>query len=156
MSSRIAAGDGDDRVGVLEPGALAEAREAVAAAELLLLPRPQRLEAVHGRDVRDRVDQLRQVAAEVRVPGVAVDEVAPSTPAAIVRSIETARSAARCGAPPASASHGSCATTRRLPVGGPRLAPAVHGDVDELRELAGEVLDVHARAAVDVGRVLAA
>ena len=46
----------------------------VAAAELLLLPRPQRLEAVHGRDVRDPVDQLRQVPAEVRVPGVAVDE----------------------------------------------------------------------------------
>ena len=50
-------------------------RQRVAAAELLGLPRAQRLERVHGDDVRDVVHELGQVAAEVRVPGVAVDEV---------------------------------------------------------------------------------
>ena len=64
-----------DRVGRLERGALAERRQRVAAAELLGLPRAQRLERVHGGHVRDAVDELRQVAAEVRVPGVAVHEV---------------------------------------------------------------------------------
>ena len=70
--ARLLARDRDDRVGGLQRGALAEARDGVAAAELLLLPRPHRLEAVHGRDVRDPVQQLREVAAEIRVPGVAV------------------------------------------------------------------------------------
>src|SRR4051812_21098667 len=45
---------------------------------------------------------------------------APSTPAAIVRSIDTVRSAARCGADPCSASHASWPTTR----GGPSPSPA--------------------------------
>ena len=67
--------DGDDRVGGLERGLLAPARQRVAAAELLGLPRPQRLEAVDGRDVRHVVHELREMAAEVRVPGVAVDDV---------------------------------------------------------------------------------
>ena len=35
------------------------------------------------------------------------------------------------------------------------VAEAAHLDVHDLRQLTGEVLDVHARAAVDVGRVLA-
>ena len=43
----------------------------------------------------------------------------------------------------------------RRGAGRPRRAPAVDGHVDELRELAREVLDVDARAAVDVRRVLA-
>jgi hypothetical protein len=34
------------------------------------------------------------------------------------------------------------------------LAPAVHAKVDAAAKLAGEVLDVDAGAAVDVGRVL--
>jgi len=36
-----------------------------------------------------------------------------------------------------------------------RLPEAAHLEVDQLRELARQVLDVHARAAVHVGRVLA-
>ncbi len=66
--------DGDDRVGRLERRLLAEAREPVAAAELLGLPRAHRLERVDRRDVRDAVQQLRDVAAEIRVPGVRVDD----------------------------------------------------------------------------------
>jgi hypothetical protein len=44
----------------------------VAAAELLLLPRPQRLQAVRGGDVREATEQLREVPAEVGVRRVSV------------------------------------------------------------------------------------
>ena len=70
-----ALGHGDDGVGVLDGHPLAELRHLVAAAELLGLPGPQRLEAVGARDVRDAVHQLREVPGEVRVPGVGVDDV---------------------------------------------------------------------------------
>ncbi len=69
-------GHRDDRVGALEAGALGEARDGVAAAELLRLPGPHRLEAVDGRDVRNAVRERGEVTAEVRVPGVAVDDAA--------------------------------------------------------------------------------
>ena len=73
----------------------------------------------------------------------------PSAPAAIVRSIETARSAARCGRRrPARPT--PCALSR------PRAgAPAVDAHVLERAQLARQVLDVHARAAIDLRRVLA-
>ena len=79
--------------------ALAERRQRVAAAELLGLPRTQRLERVDGHHVRDVVHELGQVAAEVRVPGVAVDEVGarPSPRPSSGRS--TSRAARRAPAP---------------------------------------------------------
>ena len=46
--------DRDDGVGRLERGPLDPAREVVAAAELLALPRPERLERVDRDDQRDR------------------------------------------------------------------------------------------------------
>ena len=67
--------DRDHAIGALQGDLLAEARQCVAAAELFGLPRPQRLERVHGRDMGDAVDQLGQVAGELGVPGVAVDEL---------------------------------------------------------------------------------
>ena len=95
------AGDGDDRVRVLERGALAERREVVAAAELLLLPGPQRLEAVRRRDVRDAVVELRQVAGEVRVPRVRVDELRRRRRRRSSRGRRTSSRARRCpSAPP--------------------------------------------------------
>ena len=65
----------DDRRRALVRGLLDPARHRVPAAELLGLPRPQRLEAVRGDDVRDAVQQRREVPGEVRVPGVAVHDV---------------------------------------------------------------------------------
>ena len=153
--ARLLAGDGDDRIGRLQRRALAEARDRIAAGELLGLPRPHRLQAVHGRDVRDAVQQLGQVAAEVGVPGMTVDEARAlhagghgevdrdrlergrvRTPAgqALPRPVRTHRRSAR----------------RLLPL----VPPAVNGEVDEARELAGEVLDVHAGAPVHLGWVL--
>ena len=66
---------GDHRVRRLERGPLDPARQVVAAAELLALPRPQRLERVDGHHQRHRVRPLHQQARQVAVPGVAVDEV---------------------------------------------------------------------------------
>ena len=77
---------------------------------------------------------------------------APCTRAVITRSTDIACSAARCGSLPTSASHARCATTPGVRALG---APAVHGQLLAPRELARQVLDVHAGPAVDLGRVLA-
>jgi hypothetical protein len=69
-------GYGDHPVGSLDPDALTEAGNRVAAAQLLDFPGAERLQAVRRHHVRDAVGQLRQVAGEVRVPGVSVHEVA--------------------------------------------------------------------------------
>ena len=147
--------DGDDRVGRLERRALGEARERIAAAELLALPRPHRLEAVHGRDVRNAVHELREVAAEVCVPGVAVHQIRPFG-AGRHRQVDREGLQGRRVGPLAA---------ERLPrairgdgghrVGGPFGTPAMHGDVDPSRELARHVLGVHAGPAVHVRRVFA-
>ena len=90
----------DHGVGRLERRLLGQARDRVAAAELLGLPRPQRLEAVDRGHVRDAVHELGEVPAEVRVPGVAVDDlgVRASAPPSC-RSIESAPRAPRATAP---------------------------------------------------------
>ncbi len=64
--------DGDDRVGSFVRRALRPARQPVAAAELLCLPRPVRLERVGGDHVGDAVQRLGPVAGHVGVPGVGV------------------------------------------------------------------------------------
>ncbi len=69
--------DGDDGVGRLDRGALGPAGQGVAAAQLLGLPGAQGLQRVRGHDVRDAVQQLPEVAREVGVPGVGVEQVAP-------------------------------------------------------------------------------
>ncbi len=77
---KIARDDGadrDDRVRRLEGGALDERGDAVAAAELLCLPWPHRLQAVCGHHVGHAAEQGGHVAGEVRVPGVRVHDVGP-------------------------------------------------------------------------------
>ena len=151
MSPRMPLRDRDHRVGVLQRRPLAEARQRVAAAELLRLPRPQRLERVHGGDVRDAVHELGQVAAEVRVPGVAVDEVGaarrrrPSSGRSTSRAARRARARRRPARP---TPRGRWRRRGRRP-------SACTVDVVERAQLAREVLDVHARPAVDLRRVLA-
>ena len=75
---------------------------------------------------------------------------AVDTPAAIDRSTDIARSAASSGASPASASHG--VVHDRVLAVRPTRAPSTSA---KRRQLARQVLDVHAGAAVDLGRVLA-
>jgi hypothetical protein len=67
---------GDDGVGAEHRRPLGPGRHGVAAAELLGLPRTVRLQRVGRHDVRDPVQQPRQVAGHVGVPGVGVDDVA--------------------------------------------------------------------------------
>ena len=61
---------GDDRRRRLVGGLLHPGGEGVAAAELLGLPGPQRLQAVGAEHVRDAVQQRGQVSGHVGVPGV--------------------------------------------------------------------------------------
>ena len=130
-------------------GPLGPRREPVAAAELLGLPRPLRLQRVGGDHVRDVVQQLRpggRPGWRTRC-GSARGRRASPTPAAIDRSAERIRSAALAPVEPRVV----------LGVRGralARLAHAVHVDVDEPAQLADEEVDVHPGAAVDVGRVL--
>ena len=67
--------DGDHGIRRLERGLLDPAGHPVAPAELLGLPRTQRLQTVRRHDVRDAMEQLGEVAGPVRVPGVAVHDV---------------------------------------------------------------------------------
>jgi hypothetical protein len=91
----------------IQRGLLVVARERAAATELLGFRRMHRLERVHGSDVRDPVDQLRQVPRKLSYQVGLCASSAPSTLAAIARSIETPCRAATCGALPDSAAHGS-------------------------------------------------
>ena len=67
--------DRDDAGGALVRRPLHPARERVAAAELLGLPRPHRLQRVGADDVRDAVHEAGEVAGHVGVPRVRVHEV---------------------------------------------------------------------------------
>ena len=59
---------------------LGPGRDPVAAAELLGLPRPGRLERVRGQDVRDAVQLAAEHAGQVGVPGVRVQQVGRRRP----------------------------------------------------------------------------
>ena len=69
-----AGADRDHRVGGLDRGRLHPRRHPVAAAELLGLPRPHRLERMRGQHVRDAVQQRGQVPGQPGVPGVRVHD----------------------------------------------------------------------------------
>jgi hypothetical protein len=144
-----APGHGDDGVGVLDRGPLAERRERVAAAELLGLPRPQRLQAVRGDHMRHPVQQLRGVAGEVGVPGVAVHDVGAVAPGGHLQ-IDAHRAQRGVGA----GQSGRFRVRRHA-----RLvalsAEAVHADVGEGPQVTGKILDVHAGAAVHLRGVFA-
>ena len=141
-----AVGDRDDRVRGLHGRPLAPGGQRVAAAELLGLPGPQRLQRVDGDHVRDPVEQRGQVTGQVRVPGVRVDQVGGGHRGRhrqvrgdrlqrLVRAREVVPGPVR---------------DRPRPV----RALAVHGEVHQAGQLAGEVLHVHAGPAVDLRRVL--
>ncbi len=104
-----------------------------------------------GHDVRRVLEQFRDVSGEVRVPRVRVQDVG----------------VASCGGNRQVGRHGEQRSVRAdlkqrrvremredtwLVAG---VAEAVHLDVDEPSQLAGEVLDVHASAAIDLRGVLA-
>ena len=67
--------DGNDRARSLVGGLLHVGGQAVAAAELLSLPRAQRFKRVRRDHVRDVAEKRRNVSSKVRVPGVGMDQV---------------------------------------------------------------------------------
>ncbi len=79
---------------------------------------------------------------------------ASPTAAAIARSIESVCERRRVRRVTRERVPGAVGDGARHEVAGPVGAPAVHRELDEPRQLAREVLDVDARAAVHVGRVL--
>ena len=66
----------DDCCSVVQRSLLGPGGDAVAAAELLGLPRPVRLERVRRHDVRHVVQQGAEMAGQIGVPGVGVQDVA--------------------------------------------------------------------------------
>ena len=143
-------GDADHRVGHFDCGLLDPAAAVVAAAELLALPRAQRLEGVRGDDERDAVVELRKDAGHVRVPGVAVHDVGIVAVGVEVEALleagEHALQFLRAGV---------AALVDLVASGGQRrlcdvlLAEAAHIDVHQLGQFAGEVVHVDAGAAVN-------
>ena len=145
----------DDGVGHLERRPLHPRRGVVTAAELLPFPRAERLQRVDGNHERDAVGELGEDPAEVGVPRVAVDDVGRDG-----LGNEPDRTTERSEHGPQllrgsrqvmgdrEAADLQRALARVLRAEGPDV------DVDELRQLACQVLDVDARAAVDVRRVL--
>ena len=143
--------DRDHRVRAFDRCLLAERRQGVAAAQLLGLPWPERLEAVDGHHMGDRPHELRQVTSEVCVPRVAVHDV-DALHSCRHREIDRHGLQRGClglrfrqGVPRL------MVRDSRLVAGG---APAVDRDLGQPAKLSREVLDVSARTAVDLGRVL--
>ena len=87
------------------------------------------------------------MTAEIRVPRVRVHDVGAAE-VGRHREVDGHRLQRRAGA-------GQFVPGREGQRPGPGRAEAAHLELDQLRELARQVLDVHARAAVDVRRILA-
>ena len=70
-----AAGDGDDAVGMLVGVLFGPGAQIITAAELLALPRAERLQRMCGDDQRRTVQHLGEVSGQARIPGVRVGDV---------------------------------------------------------------------------------
>src|SRR5690606_37412557 len=150
--------DGDHRIGALDRGALDPGRELIPATELLLLPRPERLERMRRHHERYAIKDLGPETRGHAVPGVTMHDVRidgepehveidgerlDGLAQARIEKSETIRSGG-------DASHGrpSRRGRRRL------LAEAADLDVDQVGELTRQMIDMHTRPSVDVGRIL--
>jgi hypothetical protein len=140
-----AVADRDHRVGREVRRPLHPGRQPVAAAELVGLPRPARLQRVRGDDVRDAVHEGGEEPGGIGVPGVGVHEVGPGQAGGHLDvDAESLQRPVRVGEP------GRDAVRRRVVA---RSAEAVDVDVRPGRqgaERGHEVLHVDTRAAVDV------
>ncbi len=103
--------------------------------------------------MRDAVQELGEVAAEVGVPGVGVHEFAVPEPGGHGE-VDGERAQGVVGV--VQGGPGAVPGDGGAGVRGGALAPAVHGEIDERRELPGEEFDVDTGPAVNVGRILPA
>ena len=144
-----------DAVRVLIGGPLDEGGHVIRRAELLDFPRPVRLERVGGQDERHTLQVFSEATGQMRVPGVAVHEVDAGQHAAhreILKhrgeQLDVTRVLRRQLHGRHHAVHAQLIARFVL------IAEAEH--VHEMTgrgKLAGEVFDMHAGAAVDIGRV---
>jgi hypothetical protein len=143
-----AGADRDHSGGVLVRELLDAAGDGIAAAELLGLPRTQRFEAVRGEDVRDSVQLGGEMPGEVRVPGVAVDDVGLLDRGDDLEvGAEGLQRAVRGGEFGGSTVGGRARLVARL-----AERPDTH--LDALTKGRDQLGDVHSRTAVDLGRIL--
>ena len=146
--------DGDDGVGFEDRGALHPRAHGVAGAELLGLPGAQRLERVRGEHEGNVVELFGEKAGHRDVPGMGVADIdaferldlGEVQAEGFERALEFAGGAVGDLGPGLLPAHVETAMVGVL------LAPAVDFDLDFLGELAAQVFDVDAGAAVDVGR----
>ena len=152
-------GDRDDAARLLDGGRLGPGRHHVAAPELVLLPRAQRLHAVQRHHQRDIEELLHEEAAERRVPGMGVHDVGvdgigrhrePDRQRLERRRIASGPAAGQA-LPRRIAAHAQAG----LGALGVARAEAAHLDRRPPGERPAQVIDDDARAPVDVGRVLA-
>ncbi len=149
--------DGDDGVGCEDGGALHPGAQGVAGAQLLGLPGAQGLERMGGEDEGDAVELFGKEAGHGHVPGVGVDEVdlaelfhgAEVEGEGVYGGFEFFFGVSR------DLGWGFVAADVEVAFVFALGAPAVDFDFDFAGELAGEVFDVDAGPAVDVGWVLA-
>ncbi len=164
--------DGDDPVRALHGRALRPARHLVPPAELLGLPGSEGLEAVERDHERDVGERAHENPGQGHIPGMRVHDVGVHAVAGHEQigreSLEGRRIAGLARLRwPRSVLSGLTGPGRGQPVprriaahAQPRLGSlgvteAAHFDRGPAGERAAQVLDDHARAAVDVGRVLA-
>ncbi len=149
--------DGDDGVRVEDGGFLHPRAEGVPRPELLSLPGAQRLKRVGGQDEGDVVKLLGEEAGHGDVPGVGVDDV---DTVELLHGAEIESEGVDGGFELLRGLTGDCgwglvALDFKVRLSGALGAPAVDFHFDLFCELLGEVFDVDAGAAVDVGWVLA-
>ena len=152
-------GDSDDAVGVLVCRSLDPGRCMVGGTELLHLPRAVRLERVRGEHQPRAGERPREATSEVGIPSVAVDDVG-RLHRADHRQVADERVEQLCvtGILGGEAQRRRDAADAEVPIRLVLLAEAEHVDAMRAplraRQLAGEILDVDTRAAVDVRRIL--
>ena len=138
--------DGDHRFGRVHRGLLDPRRDPVAAAELLGLPRPQRLQRMRGQHMRYAVQQRREMPGHPGVPGVAVHDGGLRGGAGHHQVRRQGRQrrvrAAQLGV-------GLIGERPR-----PRRAHAVHVDLAQTAQLRDELGHVYPGPAVDLRRIL--
>ena len=152
-------GHGHHAIGILVGGALDPRRGVVSGAELFDLPRSVRLQRVGGEDEGGPSELLDETAGQVRVPGVAVDDVDGVERAGhgevadqSVHELAVTRVARGEGAVAADTADAEIVLARDLVAEGQHLDSMAA--VVEPGQFARQVLDVNTGAAVDVRRVL--
>jgi len=152
--------DGDDGIGVEDRRALHPGTHRIAGAKLLGLPRAQRFQAVSGQHKGDAIELFGEEAGHRRIPGVRVDDV-DLRELLHLHEVQCQRidGGLELGGWPGVDAVGNpgrrhIAAHMQVVLVEPLRAPAVDFDLDQTGKLAAQVLHVHARSAIDFGRIL--